>query len=340
MQVKILKEIDWENLGFKYTPVNTNIRYTYKDGKWGAGTLHSEDNITMSIAATCLHYGQAAFEGIKAFGCKDGKVRVFRPQMNAERMDRTSNYILGPEISDEMFLNGIETVINDNKEFVPPYGTRGAMYIRPLLIGTGAQIGVAPASEYEFMIMVMPVGEYYKGGIKPVDAIVVEDYDRAAPLGTGSYKVAGNYAASLTPAKKAKDKGFPIALYFDAKTHDYVEEFGTSNFFGITKDGKFVTPESPSILQSITNLSLQQIAQDLGLTVEKRPIHKDELADFVEIGACGTAVVLTPISSITYGDKVYNYGEECGPVSRKLYDRMTAIQYGEYEDTHNWMLEV
>jgi len=335
-----LKDIDWKNLGFKYTPVNSNIRYTFKDGEWSDGELHSEESITMSIAATCLHYGQAAFEGIKAFGCKDGEIRVFRPEMNAVRMDRTSNYILGPEIPEDMFLEAIDRVINDNRDFVPPYGTKGSLYIRPLLIGTGAQIGVAPANEYEFMIMVMPVGEYYKGGIKPVDAIVAEEYDRAAPLGTGSYKVAGNYAASLTPAKNAKDKGFPIALYMDAKTHEYVEEFGTSNFFGITKDGKFVTPESPSILQSITNLSLQQIAEDIGLTVEKRPIHKSELGDFVEIGACGTAVVLTPISSITMGETVYNYGEECGPVCRKLYDRMTAIQYGELEDTHEWLMKV
>jgi len=335
-----LKDIDWKNLGFKYTPVNSNIRYTFKDGKWSEGTLCSGETITMSIAATCLHYGQAAFEGIKAFGCKDGEIRVFRPEMNAKRLDRTSNYILGPEIPEELFLDAIKRVISDNRDFVPPYGTKGSLYIRPLLIGTGAQIGVAPADEYEFMIMVMPVGEYYKGGIKPVNAIVAEEYDRAAPMGTGSYKVAGNYAASLTPAKKAKDQGFPIALYFDAKSHEYVEEFGTSNFFGITKDGKFVTPESPSILQSITNLSLQQIAEDMGLTVERRPVHKSELADFIEIGACGTAVVLTPISSITYGDKVYSYGDECGPVCKELYERMTSIQYGETDDNHNWLMTV
>ena len=335
-----MKDIDWKNLGFKYIPVNSNIRYTFKDGAWSEGKLYSDETISMSIAATCLHYGQAAFEGIKAFGCKDGEIRVFRPEMNAKRLARTSNYILGPEIPEELFIDAIKRVINENREYVPPYGTKGSLYIRPLLIGTGAQIGVAPSDQYEFIVMVMPVGEYYKGGIKPVDAIVVEDYDRAAPQGTGSYKVAGNYAASLTPAKKAKEKGFPIALYFDAKTHEYIEEFGTSNFFGITKDGKYVTPKSPSILQSITNLSLQQIAKDIGLTVEIRPIHKSELADFVEVGACGTAVVLTPISSITLGDKVYQYGEECGETSRKLYDRMTSIQYGEIEDTHNWLLKV
>lgn len=335
-----MKDLDWKNLGFKYTPAKSNIRYTYTDGQWSTGTLHADASITMSIAATCLHYGQAAFEGIKAFACKDGEIRVFRPEMNAARMARTSDYILGPEVPEDLFLEAIKRVIDDNREFVPPYGTNGSLYIRPLLIGTGPQIGVAPADEYEFIIMVMPVGEYYKGGIKPVDAIVTEDYDRAAPLGTGSYKVAGNYAASLTPAKKAKDMGFPIVLYFDAKTHEYVEEFGTSNFFAITKDGKFVTPESPSILGSVTNLSLQQIAKDLGLVVERRPIHKSELADFVEVGACGTAVVVTPISSITLGETVYSYGKECGPVCRKLYEHMTAIQYGEVEDTHGWLMTV
>ena len=332
--------IDWNNLGFQYMPVKSNIRYTWKDGKWSEGKLYDHDNITMSLAATCLHYGQAAFEGIKAFAGKDGKIKVFRPEMNARRLNRTSNYILGPEIPEEMFLDAIKKVVADNKEFVPPYGTGGSLYIRPLLIGTGAQIGVAPSNQYEFIIMVMPVGEYYKGGIQPVDALIIDDYDRAAPKGTGSYKVAGNYAASLTPAKKAKEKGFPIALYLDAKSREYIEEFGTSNFFGITKDGVYVTPESPSILESVTNLSLQQIARDLGLKVEKRPVHKSELENFTEIGACGTAVVLTPISSITYGDKVYNYGSECGEVSRKLYERMTSIQYGEAEDTHDWLFEI
>ena len=187
--------------------------------------------------------------------------------------------------------------------------------------------------------MVMPVGPYYKGGMKPVHAMVIEDYDRAAPLGTGTIKLGGNYAASLKPAKAAKEKGFPIPLFMDPKTHEYVDEFGTSNFFGITKEGAYATPASSSILGSITNKSLQQIAQDLGMKVEKRQIHRNELGNFAEIGACGTAVVITPVSEIVTKDQTYKY-EENFPTLKKLYDAMQGIQYGELPDTHNWMFEV
>jgi branched-chain amino acid aminotransferase len=193
---------------------------------------------------------------------------------------------------------------------------------------------------YDFLIMVMPVGKYYKEGLKGVPALVCEDYDRAAPKGMGQYKVAGNYGASLMPAKLAKQAGYPIPLFLDPKEHKYIDEFGTSNFLAITKDGKYVTSDSPSILPSVTNMSLMQVAKDLGHIVEKRKVEATELPDFVEVDACGTAVVITPISSITIGGKVIEYGNECGPVSKKLYDTLTGIQYGELEDTHNWMFEI
>ena len=228
----------------------------------------------------------------------------------------------------------------DNIEYVPPYGSGGSLYIRPLYIGVGPQIGVAPASDYELLIMVMPVGPYYKGGMKPVRAMVIEDYDRAAPLGTGTIKLGGNYGASLKPAKLAKEKGFPIPLFMDPKTHEYVDELGTSNFFGITKDGVYATPKSSSILGSITNKSLQQIAKDMGMKVECRQIHRNELGNFAEVAACGTAVVITPISEIVTAEKTYTYGETCGPTLKKLYDTMTGIQYGELPDTHSWTFEV
>ena len=333
-------DIDWASLGFQYTPVRSHIRYTWKDGAWSPGTLSGDHYINMSIAATCLHYGQAAFEGLKAFRCKDGKVRVFRPQANGARMNSTVHQLISPEIPEEMFCDAIRRVVRDNIDYVPPYGSGGSLYIRPLYIGTGPQIGVAPADMYDFLVMVMPVGAYYKGGLHGVPSLIVEDYDRAAPLGMGRYKVAGNYGASLMPAMLAKQRGFPIPLFLDPKEHKYIDEFGTSNFLAITKDGKYVTSDSASILPSVTNMSLMQVAADLGITVEKRPIHVDELADFVEVAACGTAVVITPISSITYGDKVFEYCNDCGPVSKKLYDRLTGIQYGEVEDTHGWLMEV
>jgi len=331
--------IDWNSLGFGYVPVKSHIRHTWSEGSWSEGKLLSDPNISMSIAAVCLHYGQAAFEGLKAFTAKDGKVRVFRPDENADRMNRTVSHILAPEIPKELFIDSVKRVVRDNIEFVPPYGTGGSLYIRPLHIGTSPQIGIAPSKVYEFLIMVTPVGAYYKGGLKPVEALVIEDYDRAAPHGTGTIKVAGNYAASLKPSKIAKEKGFPITLFLDPEKHQFIDEFGTSNFIAITKDGRFVTPESSSILASITNKSLQQIAKDCGLVVEKRKIHKDELAGFAEVGACGTAVVITPVSKICIEGKTVNYGSEF-PTLKMLYEKITGIQYGEIPDTHGWMYEV
>jgi len=332
--------IDWNSLGFSYRPVKSNIRFHYRDGKWNDGELYTHDRLELSIAANCLHYGQTAFEGMKAFRCKDGKIRVFRPQENSCRMNKTADHLLMPAIPEAMFLNAVQRVVSDNADYVPPYGTGGTLYIRPLLIGTTAQIGINASLEYEFIILVTPVGPYYKGGIKPVDAYVCEDYDRAAPHGTGHIKTAGNYAASLKPSKIAKDHHCPVALFFDAKSHQYIEEFGTSNFIAVTKDGTYVTPQSPSILDSVTNKSLLQIALDLGIKAERRPINRNELASFIEVGACGTAVVITPVQHIFLGDQVFTYGDTIGPVLRKLFDHVTGIQFGELPDTHHWMFEI
>ena len=334
------KQIEWSSLGFAYMPTNSYVRSTWKDGKWSSPVLIREPYITMSIAATCLHYGQAAFEGLKCFRQKDGKVRCLRPEENVKRMNLAADYMLAPEIPMDLYLEAIQMVVKDNIDYVPPYGVGGALYIRPLLIGTGAQIGVAPSKMYDFLILVTPVGAYYKGGITPVEALVIEDYDRAAPKGTGHVKFAGNYAASLKPSKVAKMQGYPITLFFDPKEHEFIDEFGTSNFFAITKEGHYVTPVSRSILHSITNMSLQQIAADLGIEVELRKIHKAELAEFTEVGACGTAVVITPISKIVMGSTEFKYGETCGPVLHKLYGHMTGIQHGDLPDLHNWMMEI
>lgn len=332
--------IEWDKLGFQFLPTRSNIRFSYHDGKWDDGRLCNDYNVTMSVAANCLHYGQAIFEGMKAFSCKDGKVRVFRPWENAKRMNASAHHLLMPEFPEEKFIEALKTVIKDNIDFVPPYGTGGSLYIRPVMFGTTPQIGVNSALDYELVIMVMPVGAYYKGGIKPVDAMISDDMDRAAPHGTGMIKCAGNYAASLMSGKVAKNHGCAVALFLDPREHETVDEFGTSNFLAITRDGKYVTPESESILPSVTNKSLMQIAADLGIPVERRKIHKAELADFAEVAACGTAVVLTPIHRIYYRDNVFTYGNEIGPTLLRLYKAMTAIQYGESEDTHGWMLEI
>lgn len=334
-------EIDWKNLGFSYMPVNSNIRFSFRDGKWGKGRLTADFNINVPAAATCFHYGQACFEGLKAFKCKDGKIRVFRPEENARRLNKTLSHILAPEVPEDMFIGALKELIKDNEEYVPPYGTGGSLYIRPFVIGTSPQIGISPSKDYEFVMMVMPVGPYYKSGIKPVIAYIIEEYDRAAPSGTGHVKVAGNYAAGLLPRSIAHNKGAQVALFMDPATHQYVEEFGTSNFIAVTKDGKYVTPDSCSILGSITNLSLMQLARDLGIDVERRKVHRSELKDFAEVGACGTAVVITPVGNIIGKNEDYKYGTgEMGPVLKRLYMEMTGVQFGEIPDKHNWLLEL
>lgn len=337
-----MEKIDWSSLGFKYMDTNSHIRYVWRNGSWDKGTLVRESSIKLSIAASALHYGQAAFEGMKVFRCKDGKVRAFRPGANAERLIRTARRVCMPPVPQELFMEALKRVVNDNIGFVPPYGSGGSLYVRPLLIGSGAQIGVAPADEYTFLIMVMPVGPYYKGGLKPVRAIILDDWDRAAPHGMGDVKVAGNYAASLYAHEEAKKNGFPVELYLDAKEHRYVEEFATSNFIGIKPDGTYVTPDSPSVLPSVTNNSLKQIAVDMGMPVETRKIPYEELSGFAEIGACGTAVVVTPVSEIVRAGNVIKVptGDACGPVLERMYKAVQAIQYGEAEDTHNWCVEL
>ena len=334
--------IDWANLGFGFSEVNCHIRYVWRDGKWSEGEFVKKPEITMHIGASCLHYGQECFEGMKAFRQKNGKIVVFRPEENAKRMARTAERCVMPAIPVDMFVEAVDKVVRANEEYVPPYGTGGSLYIRPLLIGTGPQIGVAPAKEFTFMVIVMPVGAYYKGGLKPVRAVILDDWDRAAPNGMGDVKVGGNYAASLYAHEKAKREGWPVELYLDAKTHQYVEEFSTSNFLGITKDGTYVTPDSRSVLPSITNLSLMQCAEDLGWKVERRPIPYTEIKEFAEVAACGTAVVVTPVWEITRGDDVIVISDKdaVGEHLQKLYETVQGIQYGVLEDVHGWCHEV
>ncbi len=333
--------IEWDKLGFGFMPTKSNIRFHYENGAWSEGVLTSSFDINMSVAANVFHYGQAIFEGMKAFRCKDGTIRVFRPDANARRINSSARQLLMPEFPEDKFVEAVKTVVADNADYVPPFGCGGSLYIRPVMFGSTPQMGVGPSKAYELIIMVMPVGAYYKNGIKPVDAMVSRDFDRAAPHGTGHIKAAGNYAASLLSSKVAKDNHCPVALFLDPGSHTYIDEFGTSNFLAITKDGKYVTSLSESILPSITNDSLLTVAADLGMPVERRKVRVEELADFAEVAACGTAVVITPVSRIFDGDKVYDYHcTEIGPVLKKLYDRMTGIQYGEYPDTHNWTVVV
>ena len=337
-----MKTIDWANLSFGYMPTDYNVRYNYRNGSWGELEISSSEYINMHMAATCLHYGQEAFEGLKAFRGKDGKIRVFRLDENAARLQSTCRGILMPELSTEKFRDAILKVIKLNERFVPPYESGASLYIRPLLIGTGAQVGVHPASEYMFIVFVTPVGPYFKGGFSTNPYVIIRQYDRSAPLGTGVYKVGGNYAASLRANKMAHDMGYSCEFYLDAKEKKYIDECGAANFFGI-KNNTYVTPLSTSILPSITNKSLMTLAEEMGLTVERRQIPEEELDTFEEAGACGTAAVISPVGKIVdHGKEIcFPSGmEKMGPVIQKLYDTLTGIQMGKIEAPKGWIYTI
>ena len=332
-----MAELDWGNLGFGYRKTNYNVRCWYRDGKWGEIEVSSEETINMHMAATCLHYGQEAFEGLKAYRCPDGKVRVFRSDENAARLQSTCRGILMPELPTEKFNAMVDKVVRLNQEFIPPYESGATLYIHPLLIGTSAQVGVHPATEYLFLIFVTPVGPYFKGGFSTNPYVIIREHDRSAPLGTVIYKVGGNYAASMQANKKAHDLGYACEFYLDAKEKKYIDECGAANFFGI-KNNTYVTPKSTSILPSITNKSLMQLAEDLGMKVERRQIPEEELSTFEEAGACGTAAVISPISKIDDLEtgKTYSFGDKPGPWSEKLYTKLRGIQYDTEPYVHGW----
>ena len=335
-----MEKIDWANLPFGYVRTDYNVRCYYRDGKWGEIEVSSSETVNIHMAATCLHYGQDAFEGLKAFRCPDGKIRVFRMEANAERLQNTCRGILMPELPTEKFTEMVRRVVKLNERFVPPFESGAALYIRPLLIGTGARVGVHPADEYLFLIFVTPVGPYFKGGFATNNYVIIREYDRAAPLGTGTFKVGGNYAASFRANKMAHDAGYACEFYLDAKEKKYIDECGAANFFGI-KDNTYITPKSTSILPSITNNSLQQLARDLGMKVECRQIPEEELSTFEEAGACGTAAVISPIARIDDMENHHSYviskDGKPGPLSTKLYHKLRNIQYGIEPDEHGWV---
>jgi len=334
-----MDHIDWGNLPFGYQKTNYNVRSYYREGEWGKIEVTDSEFVSIHMAATGLHYGQQAFEGLKAYMGKDGKIRLFRWEENAKRMQDSANGIMMAVPPIELFKEAILKAVRMNLEFVPPHGTGAALYIRPLLFGSGPRVGVKPADEFLFMVFVTPVGAYFKEGFNPVSIMVSREFDRAAPKGTGRYKVGGNYAASLKIGEMAHHDGFASVLFLDAREKKYIDEAGPANFFAIKGD-TYITPLSESILPSITNKSLMALAEDMGMKVERRKVALEELSDFDEVGACGTAAVISPIRRIvdTEMDTEWNYclDGKAGPKSSQLYQRLIDIQYGDAEDKFGW----
>ena len=334
------QNIDWSNLGFGYIPTGERYVSNYKDGKWDDGVMTTDSTITMSECAGVLQYAQTVFEGLKAYTTVDGKIVVFRPDLNAQRLEESAKRLEIPAFPQERFLDAVEKVVKANADYVPPYGTGATLYLRPFIFGSSSVIGVKPADEYQFRVFATPVGPYFKGGAKPI-TIKVSDFDRAAPHGTGHIKAGLNYAMSLHAIVTAHEEGFDENMYLDAATRTKVEETGGANFLFVTKDGKVVTPKSNSILPSITRRSLMYVAEHyLGLEVDLREVYFDEVKDFAECGLCGTAAVISPVGKIVdHGKEIcFPSGmDEMGPVTKKLYETLTGIQMGRIEAPEGWI---
>ena len=336
------ESINWDKLGFDYIKTDKRFLSYWRNGEWDKGTLTEDNVLHISEGSTALHYGQQCFEGMKAYRCKDGSINLFRPDQNALRMQRSCARLLMPFVETEQFIEACKAVVRANERFIPPYGTGGALYLRPFVIGVGDNIGVRTAPEFIFSIFAIPVGAYFKGGLTPHN-FLISSFDRAAPQGTGAAKVGGNYAASLMPGSQAKKAHYADCIYLDPMTHTKIEEVGSANFFGITHDNKFVTPNSPSVLPGITRLSLIELANSrLGMEVIEGDVFIDKLSDFKEAGACGTAAVITPIGGISYNDHlhVFHSETEVGPVTQKLYKELTGVQTGDIEAPAGWIVKV
>ena len=340
-----MNSINWDTLGFDAYHTRTIVLAHYRDGAWSDIQTTETFSFTIDPFTQGLHYAISCFEGLKAFRQKDGRIIMFRPDQNAARMARSARFLGLPEPSAELFIKMCELCVKNNLEFLPPYGHQASMYLRPLLFAPHPQMQLVPYPEVILAVMCAPAGSYYGAHLRSAAAVIPGDYDRAAPKGTGSYKLSANYAGTFVPYKIAHEQGYAELLYLNSATRQFVDEFGSSNLFGI-KGNSYVTPLSDSVLPSITNKTLQECAADFGMKVEKRPVPLDELDEFEEAGGCGTAVVITPMSHIDMKpvlaepavSRSFRYKKDgaVGPMCTKLYKQITGIQFGELEDVHGW----
>lgn len=338
-----MKDLDWGELGFAYVKTDKRYMSRWRDGAWDGGELVDDEHMTIHECAGVLHYCQAGFEGLKAYRAPDGRVVAFRPDLNAERLDQTCDALMMPRLPKGRFVEAVDRLVNANLGFVPPHGSGATLYIRPYIFGSGVVIGVAPAPEFTFRVFCTPVGPYYKGGAKSMRA-VISRFDRAAPRGTGHIKAGLNYAMSLLPHEEARENGFGDCIFLDAATRTHIEEASGANVIFVTKDGKIVTPKSPSILPSVTRRSLMVVATDmLGLQVEERPVAYAEVPEFVECALCGTAAVLSPVGSLIDGDREIVFRDSAdtmGPITAKLRETLVKIQTCELDGPAGWVHEI
>ena len=337
------EKLDYQHLGFAYHVPEKRYVANYRDGSWDEGGLSSDSNVELNESAGILQYCQQVFEGLKAYRWKDGSIVCFRPDLNAERMYRSAAFLEMPSFPVERFLSALDEVVRANASSVPPHGTGASLYIRPYLFASGIVIGVQPAEEYQFRIFTTPVGPYFKGGATPI-ALMVSDFDRAAPHGTGAIKAGLNYAMSLHSHEIAKKKGFAENIYLDAAKREFVEETGGANILFVDREGRLVVPKSDSILPSITRKSLIYVAEEiLHIPVIERPVRFDEVPNFVECGLCGTAAVISPVGKIADHDReiLFPSGmEKPGKITAKLYETLSGIQNGEIPAPEGWIRKI
>ena len=338
------KDIDFYSLGFNFIETKTMFMATHKNGKWNEGELMPFGNFEISPASCVINYGQGIFEGMKALRCKNGEITLFRPEENAKRFNFSSRRMLMPEYDVDKFVDTVKRVVKENEEYIPPYDSGGALYIRPILFGYGPILGVHSAEEFKLIIFTVPVGPYFPEGFKGINLEISKKYTRAAPGGTGSAKTICNYAGTMLPAKESKARGFAQILYLDAVHLEYIEEVGAANFFAMI-NGKLATPrKSGTILEGITRESILKLAsKKLGIEIEERDISYKELYDesCTEVFCAGTAAVITPIASVTLEGKerIFN-NREPGEITNKVYKLLTGIQRLDIEDEFGWIIKV
>ena len=328
-------------MGYALKETKYRYRAWTKEGQWVGGNLTEDKTITIHEGSNVFHYGQAIFEGLKAYKHQDGKIYLFRPDLNFTRINEGMERIVAPRIPKKLFFDAITEVAKANRDDIPEYGKGQSLYLRPFVIGQGMNLGVKPSDDYLFSVFCAPVGTYFAGGLQSLDFITTQ-YDRAAGNGMGKVKFAGNYGGSLYPRKQAKDAGYAGVIYLDPQTHTKIDEVGAANFFGVTHDNVLVTPKSPTILESITRRSILYLAEHyLGMKVVERECFVEEIGEFKEAGACGTAAIITPIKSITHNGNVHTFGDGgVGPTVKKLYDLLLGIYYGDIEAPEGWLHEL